>query len=183
MRATTFLLIVALVGATLSTASAVRGERSSDTPPQLYLYRTTIEAGMARRIASTALGSAVDSSYAIIQFRGPITTGDRSALLRTGVALLEYLPDFAYVVRGDATQLAAAASLPEVYARLPFTNADKLAPALLRALARGDTAVGQLRIIGWSGDTGALQRDMRAAAIDSAAPTSAATLIQIASLP
>ena len=86
-------------------------------------------------------------------------------------------------MRGDTAQLAAAATLPQVERRLPFTNADKLAPALLRALARGDTTVGKLRIIGWPGDSGELQRDLRVVAISATAPASAGTLLRIAALP
>jgi len=76
------------------------------------------------------------------------------------VKLLEYLPDYAYLAQGDPTQLAAAARLPQVYARSPFTAADKLAPALLRALARGDAIVGPLHIVAWSGAEATLGRDL-----------------------
>lgn len=79
--------------------------------------------------------------YAIIQFGGSIARVARAALEQTGVAILECLPDFAYLVRGDADQLAAA---------------DKLAPALLNALARGQMFDGPLRVVGWPDDDRAL---------------------------
>src|SRR5262249_51338928 len=151
--------------------------------PQLRLHRTSIDTTRLSHGVSTALNAAATGPYAIIQFHGPISAGDRAALEQTGVELLEYLPDYAYLVRGGERRLAAAARVTDVYARLPFTNADKLAPALLRALARGDTAMGKLRVIAWPDDKGELARDLRAAAVNLAAPASSAALLQIAALP
>jgi uncharacterized repeat protein (TIGR01451 family) len=129
-----------------------------------------------------ALTAAAPGPYAIVQLRDPITRADRAALERTGLELLEYLPDYAYLVRGSAAQLAAAARLPQVYARTPFTLADKLAPALLRALSRGDSALGPVHIVGWPDDEGALARDLRAIAVAPQATVSAARLLQVAKL-
>ncbi|MFN8477859.1 MAG: hypothetical protein U0074_08605 [Kouleothrix sp.] len=56
----------------------------------------------------------------------------------TGVTILEYIPDFAYLVQGTAAQLGATVALPQrVVRHTPFTLADKLAPALLDALEQG----------------------------------------------
>jgi len=51
-----------------------------------------------------------------------------------------------------------SARLPQVYARTAFILADKLAPVFLRALARGDRDLGQLRIVGWLNEVGTLGR-------------------------
>src|SRR5262245_24290388 len=89
--------------------------------PLLRLHRATFDARASGRIAPTAaLAAAAPGPYAIVQFRGPINPADRAALERTGVVLLGYLPDYAYLVRGQPEQLDAAARLPQVYARAPF---------------------------------------------------------------
>src|SRR6185436_504338 len=122
-------------------------------------------------------------SQAILQLRGPITFTDRLALEGTGVKLLEYLPDFAYLARGTPQQLAAAARLPQVYARTPFTLADKFAPSILRALTRGENVVGPVQIIGWPDDHGALARDLAARAVaNQPATLNAAQVLQVANL-
>lgn len=133
--------------------------------------------------AAAELGQAAPGPYAIVQLRGPVAEADRAALAATGVELLEYLPDFAFLVRGTPDQLGAAARLPQVAARLPFTAADKLAPALLSALAGGGSLPGPLRVTGWPGQPGALARELRGAGLAAEAPADTATLWRLAALP
>src|SRR5262245_59130972 len=119
-----FALFIVVVLALASGFSAGATPRSAAAPPQLRLHRATFDARAAGSAApNAALATATPGTYAIIQFRGPIGSADRAALERTGVTLLEYLPDYAYLVRGDTAQLEAAAGLPQVYARAPFTLA------------------------------------------------------------
>src|SRR6185436_6351092 len=117
--------------------------------PELRLHRLAVANALLRPATAQLLRTPANDPYAIIQFHGPIEPADRFALERTGVSILEYVPDFAYLVRGQPAQLDAAARLHQVYARVPFTAADKLAPALLRALASGQLAKGPLRLVGW----------------------------------
>ncbi len=152
MRHSSLFLTIVLALSALFSAGTVQG--TADPPPQLRLHRATFDARMP----------------------------GRAALEQTGVRPLEYLPDYAYLVRGNPAQLGAAARLLRVYARVPFTIADKLAPSLLRALARGDANVGQFQIVGWPDDRGELHRDLSAMR-NVAAPSSAATLLQVAALP
>lgn len=139
---------------------------SQNITPQLRLHRGTFDAQATPPAAAGQLGSDLTSlasgDYAIIQFRGPISTADRAALARTGVTIVEYLPEFAYVVRGTADQLHKAANLRQVYARIPFTLADKLSPALIRAVQRGDENMGPVRIIAWPGDAGRMAAELAA---------------------
>jgi hypothetical protein len=173
---------LALVGLFVVSWATVGAERAAP-PPLLRLHRATFDARATALAAPTAaLAAAAPGPYAIIQFRGPIAPADRTALERTGVMLLEYLPDNAYLVRGDPAQLDAAARLPQVYARAPFTLADKLAPALLHALARGDRTLGPVRIVGWPEDAGTLAPAVRAILPNLTAPLDAATLLQLAGL-
>ena len=129
--------------------------------PQLYLHRGTLDLREGQQLAPVpSLAAVAPGPYAIIQLFGPVTPADRQALEQTGIELLEYLPDYAYLVRGTGVQRAAAARLPQVYGHTPFTLGDKLAPALLRAIARGDTGIWQVQIIGWRGEKRSLARDL-----------------------
>jgi len=178
MRVAALFVVVVLFASSLVATAAppVAG-------PELRLHRLAVASALMRTSTAQLLSSSTTDPYAIIQFRGPVTPDDRAALERTGVRMLEYLPDFAYLVHGDPAQLDAAVRLPQVYARVSFTGADKLAPALLRTLARGEQTLGQVRVIGWPGDSGAVARDLRAAAVNADAPVNVGDLLRIAALP
>jgi subtilisin family serine protease len=183
MRAKALFVAIALWVLPLAPAGAASRITNLPPEPQLRLHRATFDARTPEPAApASTFAAAAPGPYAIIQFRGPVTVADRAALEQTGVTLLEYLPDFAYLARGTADQLDAAARLPQVYARTPFTLADKLAPALLRALARGETSFGPVRVVGWPDDAGQLARDLSAAAAPSQTTASTAVLLQLAEL-
>src|SRR5215216_1076191 len=133
MRVAGLFAIVALFATSLVATAAPPA-----AGPELRLHRMAVAGALMRSSTAQLLSTSTSDPYAIIQFRGPVTPDDRAVLQRTGVSILEYLPDFAYLVRGDPAQLEAAGRLPQVYARASFTRADKLAPALLRMLARGE---------------------------------------------
>ncbi|HLF25734.1 MAG TPA: S8 family serine peptidase [Anaerolineae bacterium] len=176
MRLPIMLLVVALLLSSLTHANATPVAQE----PRLRLHRTLL-GPQAQSI--NALTAEAPGPYAILQFDGPITPADRAALEATGVTVLEYLPDFAYLVRGAPTQLNAAADLSRVFTRTPFTLADKLAPALLGMLAQGASDVGKVLIVGWPDDAGELARDLRALPIDANAPLTSEEVMRIASLP
>jgi serine protease AprX len=178
MRAFAFFAVVAWLAACLATAGAA----PSAPAPQLWLNRSIL-AETPRSPAITRALAAPGGPYAIIQMRGPIAPADRAALEQAGLALLEYLPDFAYLVRGSPQQIASATRLPKVAGSAPLTLADKLDPALLRALAHGDTLAGQVRVLGWPNDAAALERDLRAAALSAVGAASVDTLLRTAALP
>jgi uncharacterized repeat protein (TIGR01451 family) len=172
------LVLVSLIGAPTGGATAQTADG-----PLLRMHRATFDARAPGHNAPTsALAAAAPGGYAIMQFRGPISPADRIELERTGVTILGYLPDYAYLVRGQPAQLDAAALLPQIYARAPFTLADKLAPALLDAVAHGDAEVGPLRVIAWPGQEAAMRRAVLQPGLDSAHATSA-TLMTIAGQP
>jgi len=148
-----------LLGGLLLFPHTIAGQ--SPPAPQLRLHRGTFNAQIAGPAGpGPVLTAAASGPYAIIQLRGPITVADRQALEQSGLMLLEYLPDYAYLVRGSPAQLDEAAALPQVYARAFFTLADKLSPALLRAIARGTNDLGPVRIIGWPDGQSALTREL-----------------------
>jgi subtilisin family serine protease len=79
------------------------------------------------------------SPYAIVQFEGPVRPEWRAALLEASVRVLDYLPDYAYVVRLPAADESPTADLSTL-ARLPGVRwtgellpAYRLDPALWQA--------------------------------------------------
>ncbi|MBV9789577.1 MAG: S8 family serine peptidase, partial [Chloroflexi bacterium] len=174
-----FVLTTALV---LTFAGVGAAQTSQTQSPRLRLHRATFDAKTSRGPAVLDALAAASSSHAIVQFRGPITPADQAALAATGVEILEYVPEYAYLIHGDPAAIIAATRLPQLYAHAPFTPADKLSPSLLSALTRGDTVVGQLHIVGWPGDRGELERDLRSAAVNATGAASADTLVRLARL-
>ncbi len=121
-------------------------------PPLLRLHRGTFDAADPEQAART-LGphEPAPGPYSIVQFRAPPSLKDRGELERTGVQILGYLPEFAYLVSGSPEALDAAAALRGIYATTPLTLADKISPGLLGALASGEQALGRVKIIAWEG--------------------------------
>jgi uncharacterized repeat protein (TIGR01451 family) len=183
-------IVLVLLSAVPSMASYARNTSAEAAapqaaPPQLYLHRMALERQAGMPLSSSralALAAQPVASYAFIQFDGPITAERRAALAQTGVTVLEYAPDFAYLVRGSAAQLDAAARLPHVFARAPFTLADKLAPGLLRMLDRSANLSGQFQIVGWPTDRGELRQQLRGLKLDARAALSADLLQHVAQL-
>jgi uncharacterized repeat protein (TIGR01451 family) len=103
-------------------------------------------------------------------------------LKQTGVTVLEYLPDYAFLVQGSESQLATAEDLPRTYARVPFTLADKLAPSLLRAIQRGQNNVGRLQIVGWPGQEDELTHDLNLLSFEVEEELKVDQLMQVANL-
>ncbi|MEO7913571.1 MAG: S8 family serine peptidase [Roseiflexaceae bacterium] len=180
MRALLTLVAIVLIAAMLATAAAARS--TSSYAPQLWLNRSILAKPSQSPAVARALAAAT-GSYMIIQLRGPITPADRAALEQTGLALLEYLPDFAYLVRGSPQQIASATRLPQGAGSSALTLADKLDPELLSVVAHGDLFAGQVRVLGWPSDAGALERDLRVASLSAAGPSSVDTLLRTAALP
>ena len=155
-----FLLLVSLT-AILFIAAFSPLVAGQTVTPELYLHRGTFDAqasgpksGYKVKMQQWLLPA--PGPYTIIQFRGPIVAADRADLAQTGVVILEYVPDFAYVVRGTADQLNQAGRLTSVYARAPFTLADKLSPALLKVMQQGREHMGRVRVVAWPDEQDAL---------------------------
>jgi hypothetical protein len=146
---------------------AVPAAARSAVHPLLRLQRGTFDArGATVQAAPLGLSGTVDQ-VTIIQFDAPIAPADRMALQATGVQILEYIPDYAYLVRGDPQQLDAAARVPNVYARVPLLDADKLAPELAQALVSGRiTQPVHVSLRAWPGRERALAAELAADGID-----------------
>lgn len=140
-------LLFSLPGGNITPARPVEAAAGG---PYLHLHRASFDARTATpQSPAQGWAEAAPGAYAILQLRGPVTQADRHNLLATGITLLEYLPEYAYLVRGTPTQLTKAARLPQIYARTDFTLADKLSPALLDAIARDADTFGWVRVVGW----------------------------------
>lgn len=173
-------ILLALGGIETSTGAETRQQAA----PVLRLNRGTINAAAPATLANVRLLSAAEQGMAIIQFTGPILPTNRAALEQTGVAIIEYLPDFAYLVRGTEEQLQAAAAAPGVYVRAPFVLADKLAPPLLDALVLdGLSRPVAVQMLPWEGEAAALSAALSQVGLDPAAPLTGAQVLAAAALP
>lgn len=76
--------------------------------------------------ASASAPAAVTSGFYIVAFDGRITDADRSALARTGAAIIDYEPDDSYIVWANAAQVKAASGLAGVEKIGALTEARKL---------------------------------------------------------
>ncbi len=174
-------LFLLVIGASLALASA----RAQGGPPQpvLRLHRGTFDAAAAQSPSVIfQFNRNASGPFSILQFGGPITEKDRTALLSTGVRILEYLPEYAYLVAGTETQLRAAEVLPGIYARTGFTLADKLAPGLLRLLQSNAVSYDPVAIYGWPQDGGRLRQELKSLPFDTRGRLTGAQLIRIAGL-
>lgn len=151
VRLSTALLVVVSLACALLQVSPPAAAQSAPGP-LLRLHRSTFDAASRAKVQATGELAAVMPNVTVIQFSGPIQAAERDALAATGVSMLEYLPDFAYLVQGSEAQLAMAAALPGVYARVPLLAADKLAPQLLVALADGaEIEATEVSVQAWPG--------------------------------
>jgi uncharacterized repeat protein (TIGR01451 family) len=177
--AVVLIVVIVLIGP----VSAIQSADPSTPTPLLRLQRGTFDARDQASLSSgQTLSAPANGPYAIIQLKGPVALDDRRALQQTGVKLLEYIPDYAYLVSGTPAQIATAARLPQVYARVPFTLADKLSPGMLRAIQRGDVDMGRVSFVGWRDDTGRMGRDLNTLPFNARSALTQNQLLQAAEL-
>lgn len=111
---------------------------------------------------------ASDSDYHLVQFHGPIRPAWRAALEQTGAEIIEYVPDFAYVVRVASSRSMALSDLDGVRWVGPFAPAFRLAGELVdTALAGRSDDPLELTLRGFAGEpeTGLLSQVTAAGAI------------------
>ena len=102
MRLRKILAVLGLLVVLISSLVFPRaGTGQAPAGPQLRLQRGTFDAREANRQGpTTPLAVPAPGPYSIIQFAGPVSPADRKALEEKGLKLLEYLPDYASLVRG-----------------------------------------------------------------------------------
>ena len=112
-----------------------------ETPPVLPALagRAIVQAGMG-------------ADYHLVQFHGPIAAERRDELRRLGIEVLDYVPDFAYVVRAGDGAMAALESLDDVRWSGRYLPAWRLAGSLAGLAARGDAGEDRFLVRGFAGE-------------------------------
>jgi len=78
------------------------------------IYLNTGRLDTAAPVALRQTAARTEAGLELIQFTGPIQPDWYAALRQTGVRILSYVPDHAYLVAGDPAALARAQALPAV---------------------------------------------------------------------
>lgn len=75
----------------------------------------------------------------IVQFYGPVTAEDRELLVSNGVEILDYLPDYAFVVRMENSVRSSVQTLPDVRWVGSYRPAYRLSPDLYASIDEPDS--------------------------------------------
>lgn len=86
-------------------------------------------------VRHAGLSSSELSRYHLVQFHGPIRADWIVELTRRGIEIMDYVPDFAFIVRAEQDQLQALQSLSEVRWSGRFDSLFRVHQALLNGLA------------------------------------------------
>ncbi|MCE5323898.1 S8 family serine peptidase [bacterium] len=86
----------------------------SATAGGIYLKSGTIDTDMPKILAAEPEEQIEGMGYFIVLFDGPIQDTYRQSLIDNDAQILEYLPDFAYLIRIDRTKLGSIKSLESV---------------------------------------------------------------------
>jgi serine protease AprX len=148
--------------------------------PQIFLQRGTFDLRSEPAITAASLAAAQPDLW-IVQFRGPVGPQERGALMAQGLKIIDYIPDYAYLVQGAPDAIKGVEALPRLYAWSPLRVADKFSPLLLQALLQGsyDRAV-PLSIWPWPGREAAMAAEFAAAGIDPTQSLDADAVQQVA---
>jgi len=154
--------------------------------PKIYLREAELSTE-----ALPSLGAKVLEPYLIVQFRGPILPEWREALEATGAEILDYIPDYAYLVR-TRRPAGVLANLPGVRWIGVYRPAYKVASGLLQAdeeivdvrvqvFAGEDPAQVAAKIVSWGGTVRSFTSRKLSGYIRARVPVAA--LSRLASLP
>ena len=80
----------------------------------IYLKSGTVSPSAANEISGSSAAGAVGSGYYIVVFKGPVTENDKAELSQFGAELLEYLPDYAFLVKTDSANISQIRKLDSV---------------------------------------------------------------------
>lgn len=92
-----------------------------------------------------------DVDVHLVQVRGPVTEAGKQTLRDAGLELLDYVPNHAWIVRGDAAVVRKLQTQGEVSWSSPLHPAYRLAPELL-----GREGPMRLSVLGFTGVPGAV---------------------------
>lgn len=104
-------------------------EYQATETPLLYSERGSVDIDHLED-AAHPLGREPSGKYAVVQFEGPITLGNRQELVDAGAVILDYFPDFAYVVDVSSASPSELGSLDGVRGVSPFYPGISVSPVL-----------------------------------------------------
>lgn len=93
------------------------------------------------------------ADYHLLQFTGPIRSEWQDALRARGIEIVDYVPDFAYIVRATDTAMAAVDSIDAVRWRGPYLPAWRLSEGLSASAVGGDPGMSARYLVrGFAGE-------------------------------
>ncbi len=105
--------------------------RAASPGPKLQLQYATFDPLVSEPVVPAALrGKEEVARYYLVQFDGPIESAWREALEHAGVAIVDYVPDWAYLARLDSTMADEVSRQPHVRWVGPYRPAYKLGQEL-----------------------------------------------------
>ncbi len=113
--------------------SGTQASAAAPAPPVLLRLQAVTFDPLQAPVLPARLAAAVPSPYAVVQFAAPPLPAWRAALETSGVQVLGYLPDYAYLVRLPDGGRAALDGLPGVRWAGALLPAYRLDPALWAA--------------------------------------------------
>ncbi len=108
--------------------AALIPQLASAQEPSHSIYLNTGRLDTSAPVALRQAAAFTGQQAYLIQFTGPIQTEWHTALRQTGVRVLSYLPDNAYLIYGDAAAIARAQSLAPVRWHGAYQVAHKVHP-------------------------------------------------------
>ncbi|MEA3557893.1 MAG: S8 family serine peptidase [Candidatus Thermoplasmatota archaeon] len=82
-------------------------------------------------------GDGTGKEYILVQFDGPITDQMKSSLGRRGLTILDYIPDYTFVVKLNGADPSILEEIDNVNGWIPFPDEMKVSPTLYDMLREG----------------------------------------------
>ena len=129
-----FIISLSLIFMNLgSLALPVRAD--STQPPALQVH---LRSGMPPEISSSSTYGTTGPRLYILQFNGPIKDEYKEAIKNLGIEIGDYIPDFAFVVKGTKAQMLKALSYDFVAHIYEYRAKYRISPEAMAAIQSGD---------------------------------------------
>lgn len=92
----------------------------------IYLRSRTIDTREQAEYAAAGAKSAAGPGYYLVQFKGPVTEDDKKSLTAAGAEIIDYVPDFAFIIKLRHRDAAALKRLAGVEWVGPYRSDYKL---------------------------------------------------------
>ncbi len=111
----------------------VRAEQATQSGPTLRL-RT----GMPPKLSAASTYGTTGSRLYILQFSGPVKPEYKQAIENLGIEIGDYIPDFAFVVKGTKEQMQKALQMNFVSNVYEYRAKYRISPEAMQAIKSGD---------------------------------------------